>query len=143
MSTPARLTARTAALALAVGAAGLGLVAPAAAAGAAPAAAGSSSCSAPLDGVTVCLDRAPDPSGYNQLTARLVAAPGTTIAHGFVSVDGCSSSCHPLTTASGVDTSLIVTGSTLEGKISYRANASWVDGKGHRHLGVPDWAPAA
>jgi hypothetical protein len=139
MSTRLHRAARAAALAAAAGSAALALAAPAAAA---EPATGSSSCSAPLDGVTVCLDRTPDPSGYNRLTARLVAAPGTTITNGFVSVDGCSSRCHPLTTESGVDTTLITTDGTLEGKISYRANASWVDDKGNRHLGVPDWAPA-
>ncbi|MCO1660235.1 hypothetical protein KDL28_34760 [Pseudonocardia sp. S2-4] len=55
-------------------------------------------------------------------------------------MDGCSGECNPLAHDVGTDTDRIVSGQTglAKGTGYCTANASWVDDRGNRHLGVTD-----
>jgi hypothetical protein len=131
-----RRVARAAAVTAVVGGASILLSAPASAQPPLPA---WEKCSDPVDGVTVCLTATPAPElGYSQLTASITADQGRRIAVGMVSVDGCSGECNPLAHGAGTDTDRIVSKPTGLGKGAgyYAANASWVDDRGNRHLGV-------
>lgn len=137
MSTPARRTARLAALVAALGAAAVCSAAPAAAA---PAQADPfERCSAPLDGVSVCTVTEFDPAvGYSFIHAELRADPSAYIVAGLVSVDACSAACRPKESAAGEQTNLLATERVAVGKGTgaYLANATWVDAAGNRHVGV-------
>jgi hypothetical protein len=136
MSTIVRRAARVAALTAVVGGATVFLGAPASAQPPLPA---WERCSAPQDGVTVCLTAVPRPDlGHSVLRGSITIEQGRTIAAGMVSVDACSGECAPRTSGAATNTDRIVSGETGFGRGTgyYAANASWVDDRGNRHLGV-------